>query len=150
MVDHDPFDERVFVRDRLRLWRAGLAVDARFTCRDLARLAAGVWLGAGAGALAATRPAVADTPAGPILKPLPPELFTVFGANAEMRWEAMAGEGYLVPVDRFFVRNHTRTPVIDVATWRLQVFGTGLRGTPTAEAPVEFSYGDLRRLPAAS
>jgi DMSO/TMAO reductase YedYZ molybdopterin-dependent catalytic subunit len=150
MVDHDPLHERDYDRDRLRQWRAGLAVDARFTRRDLARLAAGLSLGVGAGALAATRPAAADTPAGPILKPLPPELFTVFGTNAEMRWEAMVGEGYLVPVDRFFVRNHTRTPVIDAETWRLRLFGTGLRGSPTAEAPVQFSYDDLRRLPAES
>jgi hypothetical protein len=32
----------------------------------------------------------------------------------------MYGRGYLVPNDLFFVRNHTRTPRLDVATWRLQ------------------------------
>jgi DMSO/TMAO reductase YedYZ molybdopterin-dependent catalytic subunit len=150
MADQNPRDERDYDRTRLVQWRAGSATDARFTRRDLARLAAGLSLGVGAGALAGARPAAADTPGGPILKPLPPELFTVFGTNAEMRWDAMVDEGHLVPVDRFFVRNHTRTPVIDAETWRLRLFGTGLRGSPTAEAPVEFSYADLRRLPAES
>ncbi|MFF0155813.1 sulfite oxidase [Micromonospora sp. NPDC005203] len=150
MVEHEALDERDYDRARLLQWRAGLATDARFTRRDLARLVAGLSLGAGAGALAAARPGVAETPAGPILKPLPPELFTVFGTNAEMRWEAMVGAGDLVPVDRFFVRNHTRTPVVDAEAWRLRLFGTGLRGSPTEQAPVEFSFADLHRLPAES
>ena len=58
-----------------------------------------------------------NPPPGPIVKPLPPELFQVFGSNAEMRWEAMAGQGHLVPVDRFFVRDHTGTPLLDAGTW---------------------------------
>ena len=33
-----------------------------------------------------------------------------FGTNAEMRWDAARDLGYLVPAERFFVRNHTRTP----------------------------------------
>ena len=31
-----------------------------------------------------------------IVKPLPPEWFIPHGTNAEMRWEAMRGQGYLV------------------------------------------------------
>ncbi|WP_254909704.1 sulfite oxidase [Micromonospora sp. NBS 11-29] len=60
----------------------------------------------------------------------------------------MAGQGYVVPNDRFFVRNHTVTPRLDAATWRLRLFGDGLRGAPTRTAPVEFDLDDLRRLPA--
>src|SRR3712207_7765962 len=41
------------------------------------------------------------------------------------------------PNDRFFVRNHTLTPTIDVDSWRLRLFGSGLRGQPTADRPVE-------------
>jgi DMSO/TMAO reductase YedYZ molybdopterin-dependent catalytic subunit len=78
----------------------------------------------------------------PIRKSLPPEWFVNHGNNAEMRWEAMAGQGYLVPTERFFVRNHTRSPEIDVATWRLRVHGPGVR------CPLSLSYGDLERLPA--
>jgi DMSO/TMAO reductase YedYZ molybdopterin-dependent catalytic subunit len=85
-----------------------------------------------------------------IVKPLPAGLFLDHGTNAEMRWEAMLGQGYLVPADRFFVRNHTRTPVIDVDSWRLRVFGSGLRGTPSLARAVTFSYQDLLNLPAES
>ena len=84
------------------------------------------------------------------MKPLPPDLFYVYGSNAEMRWEAMQGQGYIVPVDRFFVRNHTSTPLIDAGTWRLKVFGAGLRGAPSPGDAVEFSYEDLLGLPAVS
>lgn len=81
--------------------------------------------------------------AAPIVKPLPPELFKALGTNAEIRWSAMRDQGYHVPVDRFFVRNHTSTPIIDADTWRLEVFGAGLRGGPRS-----FSLAELRRLPA--
>ena len=64
---------------------------------------------------------------GPVVKPLPPEWFIPQGTNAEMRWEAMRDQGLLVRNERFFVRNHTATPRIDAATWRLRVFGSGLR-----------------------
>ncbi|GAB1692514.1 sulfite oxidase [Krasilnikovia sp. M28-CT-15] len=125
--------ERTYDSRRLRQWLHGDA--SGFSRRDLLKLAAA------AGVLGTTT-AAAD-PAGPIVKPLPPHLFTVFGTNAEMRWSAMRDQGHLVPVDRFFVRNHTRTPVIDAGYWRLEVTGPGLRG-----GPVSFSYRDLRRLPA--
>lgn len=87
-----------------------------------------------------TRTATADP--GPIVKPLPEDKFIIHGTNAETRWEALAGVGNLVPIDRFFVRNHTRTPLLSTDTWRLQLFGTGLRGS------VELSYQDLLALPA--
>lgn len=105
-----------------------------------------------AGALAATAAAVgptlgqaftgraaADVPG--IVKPTPDSLFLARGTNAEMRWEAMRGQGYLTPVDRFFVRNHTATPRLDPATWRLRVHGTGV------ERELSVSYDDLLALP---
>jgi DMSO/TMAO reductase YedYZ molybdopterin-dependent catalytic subunit len=113
-------------------------------------------LSAGAGAAlavpaalpaAATGARAADE--GPaIVKPLPPELFIPHGTNAEMRWEAMRGQGLLTPADRFFVRNHVATPRIDARTWRLKLWGTGLHGSPGEERPVRFSYADLLRLPS--
>ncbi|WP_433184190.1 sulfite oxidase [Actinoallomurus sp. CA-150999] len=117
--------------------------DCRLSRRTMLRMSAG--LGSTL-AVAAAEPARAAD--GPIVKPLPPDLFIVYGTNAEMRWEAMRGQGYLTPTDRFFVRNHTRTPLIDVRTWRLRLFGRGLHGTPTLDRPVEFSYEDLRGMPA--
>ncbi len=100
-------------------------------------------LGAAAAGFLATGPGLpAARAAEPgILKPVPPELFTVRGTNAEMRWEAMRGQGYLTPHDRFFVRNHTSTPRLDAASWRLRVHGTGVR------RELSLSYDDLLRLP---
>jgi DMSO/TMAO reductase YedYZ molybdopterin-dependent catalytic subunit len=142
-------DEGGYDRLRLDQWLAGDARSAGISRRSLLRLSAAVGLAAGVAGTAAPSSASADPAAtGPILKPLPPELFTVFGTNAEMRWEAMRDQGYLVPIDRFFVRNHTSTPVLDADTWRLRLFGAGLHGSPTAEDPVEFSYRQLRRMPA--
>lgn len=111
---------------------------SRLSRRNLFRLGAAVGVLGGATAL----PGVASA-AGPIVKPLPPELFTVLGTNAEMRWSAMRDQGHLVPIDRFFVRNHTSTPIIDAETWTLEVTGAGLRG-----GPVTLTYDELRALPA--
>lgn len=127
-----------FDEQRLRDWAAGRA--RGFSRRDLMKLSTAV--SAGALIAAATGPAPASA-AGTIVKPLPADLFRVLGTNAEMRWSAMRDQGYHVPVDRFFVRNHTSTPIIDADTWRLEVFGTGLRGGPQT-----FSLAELRRLPA--
>ncbi|WP_035129379.1 sulfite oxidase [Conexibacter woesei] len=87
--------------------------------------------------------------AGPvpgIVKDLPADLLIPRGTNAEMVWTAMSGQGYLTPYDRFFVRNHTRTPIVNPATWRLELFGTGLRGQPRRGAGVKLSLKDLERL----
>src|SRR5690349_19007534 len=96
--------------------------------------------------------AVAD---GPIVRALPADEFDVHGLNAEMRWEVMRGQGYVVPNASFFVRNHTSTPLIDAETWSLRVFGTGLRSKPPPASgrrgpghAVRFSYQDLLNLPA--
>ncbi|MET9296125.1 sulfite oxidase [Streptomyces sp. NPDC003077] len=80
-----------------------------------------------------------------IVKPLPPELFTVRGTNAETKWEALRDTGPLTPVDRFFVRNHTSTPRLEADTWSLRIWGDGLRG-----GPVSFSYRQLRALPSVT
>ena len=85
----------------------------------------------------------AQTPQ-PVLKPTPPELFNDFGSNKEMRWEAMYGRGYLVPNDLFFVRNHTRTPTLEVNKWRLKIEGSGV------DRSLELTYDDLLAMPAVS
>ena len=135
----DMLDEASYDRLRLGQWLAGGATG--FSRRDLLKLTAAA--GAGMAGVAATGPGAAAAAPGPIVKPLPPELFTVLGTNAEMRWSAMADQGCLVPVDRFFVRNHTSTPVLDPADWQLQIFGAGLR-----HGAVSFGYEELRRLPS--
>src|SRR3954447_8899695 len=127
--------------------------DVRLSRRRLLQLAAGrlpvaarpggpgVRGGGGLGRLAWPPRAIA---AGPIVKPLPPEWFIPIGTNAEMRWDAAAALGYHIPNERFFVRNHTATPIIDPATWRLNVFGTGLRHPEG----LTLSLRDLHRLPS--
>jgi hypothetical protein len=64
-----------------------------------------------------------------IVKPLPPEWFVPKDASAEMRREAMQGQGYFVPPDRFFVRNHTSTP----RRGRPRSSAPGRRAAATAE-----------------
>jgi DMSO/TMAO reductase YedYZ molybdopterin-dependent catalytic subunit len=79
-----------------------------------------------------------------VVKPTPPEWFFDYGSNKEMRWQSMSGRGYVVPNELFFVRNHTRTPRIDLATWHLKVEGSGVR------RPLELSYEALRSMPSVS
>ncbi|MGW1010678.1 sulfite oxidase [Streptomyces termitum] len=97
------------------------------------------------GGLAATLAAAAPAAPG-IVKPLPEAYFTVRGTNAEARFETFADTGPLTPADRFFVRNHTSTPVLDAADWKLTLWGDGLHG----RAPVTFGYGQLRSLPSVT
>jgi len=104
---------------------------------------------AGAGAAVAlggpsSRPAEAQTAPAVVVKPTPADLFNDYGSNKEMRWEAMYQRGYLTPTELFFVRNHTKTPRIDVASWRLKVEGSGVG------RPLELSLDDLVGLPSVS
>ncbi|MFE2631473.1 sulfite oxidase [Streptomyces sp. NPDC059374] len=138
-------DEAAYDRRRLRQWLAGDARADGVSRRRMLTLLA-------ATAAAATLPAprTAHAAAGPIVKPLPPEWFIQRGTNAETRWEALRGTGHHTPNERFFVRNHTATPVLDAADWRLRLWGSGLRGTPAEDRPVEFGYDDLRALPSVT
>lgn len=148
MSGADLTDEAAYERVRAAQWRERFA--GGLSRRAVFRIgagAAGLGLGAALPRPSAARAQAAAAPAGasagPIVKPLPPELFIVHGSNAEMRWEAMRGQGLLTPADRFFVRNHVSTPLIDARTWRLKLWGTGLHGSPTEDRPVEFTYEDL-------
>lgn len=86
----------------------------------------------------------ADAAPTPVIKPTPKELFNDFGSNKEMRWENLYERGYLVPNELFFVRNHTRTPRVDIGKWRLKIEGSGV------EKPLELSYDEILSLPAQS
>jgi DMSO/TMAO reductase YedYZ molybdopterin-dependent catalytic subunit len=150
-------DEATYDSVRLSQWLAGRA-GGGVSRRGALRLFGGAGLAAaaapllGAGAAHSPRAAAATTSdtSGPIVKPLPPDWFYVYGSNAEMRWEVMRDKGYFVPAENFFVRDHTSTPLIDASTWTLKVFGTGLAGSPTAGNPVTFRYDDLLGMPARS
>ncbi|GIF38259.1 molybdopterin-dependent oxidoreductase [Actinoplanes xinjiangensis] len=128
-MNEGAYDER-----RLRDFLAGRT--RGFSRRDLLALTAAV----GAGAMLPGSPAAA---AAPIVKPLPADLFRPLGTNAETRFSALKDQGYYVPVDRFFVRNHTVTPTIDAGSWSLEVSGSGTR-------PATFGLKDLQRLPSVT
>src|ERR671935_971145 len=99
------------------------------TRRRLLQLAvAGVPLVAALGRFGTPPARAAQTASSPIVKPLPPEWFVNFGSNAEMRWDAAGDQGYTIANERFFVRDHTSTPIVDAGSWRLRVFGSGLTG----------------------
>ncbi|MFC7907176.1 sulfite oxidase [Streptomyces nigra] len=138
-------DETAYDRRRLRQWLAGDARADGVSRRRMLTL-----LAATAAATTLPAPRTAHAAAGPIVKPLPPEWFIQRGTNAETRWEALRGTGHHTPNDRFFVRNHTATPVLDAGDWRLRLWGDGLRGTPAEDRPVEFGYDDLRALPSVT
>ncbi|MFJ3669537.1 sulfite oxidase [Streptomyces sp. NPDC090106] len=133
--------ENAYDRRRLRQWLAGEARADGVPRRDMLRL-----LAAAGGALAVPAglgtPAAAATSPG-IVKPLPEDWFTVRGTNAETRFASLADTGHHTPVDRFFVRNHTSTPVIDADDWTLTVHGDGL----VHADGVRFGLDDLKRLP---
>jgi DMSO/TMAO reductase YedYZ molybdopterin-dependent catalytic subunit len=122
-----------------------LAARAGLTRRDALKLGAALPVAAGIARLApvgAAAAAVRDA-APPIVKPLPSDWFVKLGTNAEMRWDSVKGLGYEIPNERFFVRDHTATPSIDVSTWQLKIFGTGLSGDGAT-----FTYDQLRALPS--
>ena len=133
-------DEGTYLAERSEQFRRRSGL----TRRDLLKLGASLPIAAGIARFApsgAARAAVGDA-GSPIVKPLPPEWFVNFGSNAEMRWDSVGDLGYVIPNERFFVRDHTATPLIDVTTWRLRVFGSGLDGEGAA-----FSYDEIRKLP---
>jgi sulfane dehydrogenase subunit SoxC len=77
-----------------------------------------------------------------IVKSLPTRWFDASEACAEMLWEAAGDIGDTVPNERFFVRNHCATPLIDAASWKLRVLGPGV------QREVEVDYEELLSLPA--
>ncbi|MYV55226.1 molybdopterin-dependent oxidoreductase [Streptomyces sp. SID3212] len=80
-----------------------------------------------------------------MVKPLPTDVFTVRGTNAETNFAALRSTGLHTPASHFFVRNHTVTPRITTGDWTLTVWGSGLRGPA-----VEFGYEQLRALPSVT
>lgn len=153
--DRHGTEERSYLEARAAQWVEQSARGAGRSRREVLKLMGTAVPALVAGALAPA-PALAvplrrshapaTTSGSPIVKPLPPEWFINYGSNAEMRWDAV-DFGYLTPVERFFVRDHTATPIIDRDTWELQLFGTGLRGAPTSEAPRSLNFRQLLRFP---
>ncbi|MFJ7087087.1 sulfite oxidase [Streptomyces griseus] len=132
--------EDAYDRIRMRQWSRGRARSAGIERRDLLKLVAAASAAVPLASVAAPARAADGLPG--VVKPLPPGLFTLRGTNAETNFDALRDTGLLTPADRFFVRNHTATPRIDRAGWKLTVWGDGLRGSP-----VDFTFADLLALP---
>lgn len=81
---------------------------------------------------------------GNTAKFIDPAFFFTRGTNHESRFETFKGLGYLTPASRFFVRNHTSTPTIDPATWRLEITGNGIT------TPRSFTLDEIKALPAVT
>ncbi|MGH8896848.1 MAG: sulfite oxidase [Egibacteraceae bacterium] len=144
----DELDEAGYeqARQEERLWRAARAVGlSRRRFLERAGVAvAGAALGACATRKSSTpAPAVTGTE-HPFVKAVTEDKFIRHGTNAEMRWEQMARRGYVVGNDLFFVRDHTSTPRIDPAAWRLTVSGSGVAH------PLALTYDELLALPAVT
>ncbi|MGH2453517.1 MAG: sulfite oxidase [bacterium] len=145
MAFEDLRDERIYEEARAdeRLWRQArrLGVSRRRFLQLVAAAGVTAVVGTPLRRVLAQQP----TPAAPlVVKPTPPDLFFDFASNKEMRWENMYGRGYVVPNELFFVRNHTRTPRVDAAAWRLRVEGSGVQRS------IELSLDDLLGMPSVS
>lgn len=124
--------------------------------RHPARVRTGLVLGLGAGIVAesltrwprrAARlehlmpPTATHATSRQVVKPTPDELFAPRGTGTNFETRLSSLDGLLTPNDRFYIRSHSPTPQIDVATWRLAIEGTGVR------TPVVLSYDDLQAMP---
>lgn len=85
------------------------------------------------------------TPAGERLhvKVLPDAFFIHHGTSVEMNWAQKRDDPrYIMDSGQFFVRNHSATPIIDAAQWKLSIEGPGV------EKPVEIGYEDILKMPS--
>ncbi|MEZ0071374.1 sulfite oxidase [Planotetraspora sp. GP83] len=72
-----------------------------------------------------------------VVKPTPAELMEDTGTGLDYGTRPDRIPGYLTPADRFFIRSHAPTPLLDAATWSLRVEGNGVC------RPVTYTYDDL-------
>ena len=72
-----------------------------------------------------------------VVKPTPPELMEDTGTGLDYGTRPDRMPGFLVPNDRFYVRSHAPTPLVDVADWTLRIEGDGVR------RPVSYRYDEL-------
>lgn len=138
-------DESLYDRTRAEefLWTKRRELD--LSRREFLKLCAagGAVLLAGAILPRKAFPSIFSKTERPIYKPTPSNLFyDRNGSNQEMRWENLFDQGYAVPNEMFFVRDHTVTPLIDAGPWRLQVQGDAI------SRPLNLTYDDVTKLPS--
>ncbi len=80
-----------------------------------------------------------------VVKPTPSEVFAPKGTGCDFETRpSMFGDGVIVPTERFYLRQHSPTPRIEEASWRLRIEGDGV------QRAVQFSYAELTALPQVS
>lgn len=72
-----------------------------------------------------------------IIKPTPEELMEDTGSGLDFGTRPDRMFGDITPIDRFFIRSHAPTPVIDATTWELRIEGDGVR------RELVYTYDDL-------
>ena len=89
------------------------------------------------------QPTPPPTPTRLVDEPTPSRFFNpIGGGNFEMKFENMADKEYLMPNSLFYVRDHTSTPIVDVANWSLSIEGDGI------SKPFTLTYDDLLAMPS--
>ena len=72
-----------------------------------------------------------------LVKPTPPELMEDAGTGLDYGTRPDRMPGFLIPNDRFYVRSHAPTPLVNAAEWTLRVEGDGVC------RPVSYRYDEL-------
>jgi DMSO/TMAO reductase YedYZ molybdopterin-dependent catalytic subunit len=109
--------------------------ERRAFLRGAAALAVSYWAGGGLPGRAEQSQGKSAGPAGGlIVRQRQPD-------NLESPFEVL--DAFLVPNERFYVRNHFAAPKIDARAWRLRVEGA-------VEKPLEIGYDELLKLPSHS
>lgn len=140
-MSHSFNNESVYDFDRIEreIWRRQRATG--ISRRSALRNIFGLGVGVAAGGLPTGAFAQG---AGNTVKVIDPAFFTTIGTNHESKFETFKGQGYLTPASRFFVRNHTSTPVINGATWKLRIEGTGVTN------PRDFTLDEILSYPSVT
>ncbi len=76
-----------------------------------------------------------------VIKPVPNEFFSPKGTGTDFETRPSAYDGFIISNERFYIRSHSPTPNIDVNTWKLSIFGTGVHES------VELTYEQLEAMP---
>jgi DMSO/TMAO reductase YedYZ molybdopterin-dependent catalytic subunit len=76
-----------------------------------------------------------------VRKPVPKEFFRAIGSGTEFETRPSAFDGLITPNQRFYVRSHSPTPSIEMADYRLKIYGTGV------ERAIELTYEELEAMP---
>jgi DMSO/TMAO reductase YedYZ molybdopterin-dependent catalytic subunit len=144
-MGRDLRDEATYDAERRerRLWmlQRSAGLSRRQALSQLGGLALG---GAALASGVSPRRAFGQAAPAPVVKPTPESIFRTLNTNRETLWEAFKDHGYLTQASHFFVRNHTSTPSIDVATWSLRIEGAGV------DNPLSLSYEELLCFPSVT